>query len=133
MIYYKGQTRLVNPPKDVGNYTVQINLKNSYIKQYYIDGVSTFEFTIERATIKNDWNMGTKPPSLKLNAGEKACISYEYCNASGNPVSLSMIRDNPGNYAVRAVIKSSALKNYTFKDASGNDVAYTDWVNFTVK
>ena len=132
LIYYKGQTRLVNPPKDVGNYTVQINLKNSYIKQYYIDGVSTFEFTIERATIKNDWNMGTKPPSLKLNAGEKACISYEYCNASGNPVSLSMIRDNPGNYSVRAVIKSSALKNYTFKDASGNDVAYTDWVNFTV-
>ena len=124
--YYKGTLRQVNPPKDVGSYTAQISLKSEYANDYYIDGITSFEYKIERAVIAIDWNNGTKPPALKITQDQKACISYEYIDSAGNTLGFSGL--TKGAYKVRAVIKSASTKNYIFD----NDLTYTDWVEFTV-
>ena len=124
--YYKGTLRQVNPPKDVGSYTAQISLKSEYANDYYIDGITSFDYKIERAVIAIDWNNGTKPPALKITQDQKACISYEYIDSAGNTLGFSGL--TKGAYKVRAVIKSASTKNYIFD----NDLTYTDWVEFTV-
>ncbi|MDE6411549.1 MAG: hypothetical protein K2L02_03315 [Clostridia bacterium] len=126
IVYYKGLVKQANPPKDVGTYRAQIKLKSAYEEDYYIDGDSTFEFTIDKAVIKIDWDNGSLPPALKVKGDQALCITYEYTDSSGDTVGFSTLRTTPGTYSVRAVIKSASQKNYIFD----NDNTETEWKTF---
>ncbi|MDE6411118.1 MAG: hypothetical protein K2L02_01080, partial [Clostridia bacterium] len=124
--YYKGDIRQNNVPKDVGRYTAQISLKSEYTNDYYIEGISSFAYTINSATIAINWKTETKPPVLKITQEQKTYVSYEYIDNAGNAIAFGDLSE--GTYRVRAVINSAGTRNYIFD----NNLTYTDWVSFTV-
>ncbi|MDE6411874.1 MAG: hypothetical protein K2L02_05015 [Clostridia bacterium] len=124
--YYRGMVRILGAPTDPGNYTAQLSLKTRYAERFYIDGTTSFDFKIERATIVPNWNENVKPPVLNLTENQAQYVTYEYRNADGDTIAFNSLR-RPGTYAVAAKIRDTS--KYIFD----NGTAYTEWKEFTVR
>ena len=127
-----GTTPLSSAPTNVGDYRVEIKLKDS-VSGFYLagdnassDGVVVIEYTIKKMQVHNDeWNTLHNPPSLKVTAKEMKGIKHEYADMNGNMLQFSDLK--AGNtYKVRAVIADK--NNYVFAD----DTTETEWQEFTV-
>ena len=137
IVYYdrEGVTPLSEIPTNVGQYRVEIRIKDG-VSGYYLtggnvsNGTAVIEYEIVERIIDNStWINTQKPPSLKVTFAEIQGLLYEYADMDGNILTFSQLR--PGNtYKVRALVKDR--NNYKFKNDFDGNYYETDWVEFSV-
>ncbi|MBD5100790.1 MAG: hypothetical protein HDT29_05975 [Clostridiales bacterium] len=131
--YYdkNGTTPLASAPTNVGDYRVEIKIKDS-VSGYYLAGdnvesdVAIIEYSIAQMQIDSSkWNTSHNPPSLGVTAKEMQGIKHEYADMDDNPLQFSDLKAG-NSYKVRAVITDK--NNYVFADGTTE----TEWQEFTV-
>ncbi|MDE6210530.1 MAG: hypothetical protein K2G42_00980, partial [Clostridia bacterium] len=127
LTYYDGYTRLATAPTEVGNYRVEISLKNAFIDRYQIDGDYEFDYAIVKAQIAVEWNDNIKPPTLKLKYGQINGVEYEIVDADDNVVAYNELVAGR-TYRIRGKIKDDQLNNFIFADGT----TQTEWKEFSV-
>ncbi len=137
IVYYdrEGVTPLSEIPTNVGQYRVEIRIKDG-VSGYYLtggnvsNGTAVIEYEIVERIIDNStWINTQKPPSLKVTFAEIQGLLYEYADMDGNILAFKDLK--PGNtYKVRALVKDR--NNYKFKNDFDGNYYETDWVEFSV-
>ena len=118
---------LTGIPKEVGKYTVKIELKPE-LNGYFIGGDDEWEIEIVARIINESWNTTSKPPRLNINKTELGMIDYEFMDSEGNIVSYEQVKSKAGDYKVRGKIKSEYANNCGF--TSGSE---TGWQSFKLE
>ncbi|MDE5755949.1 MAG: hypothetical protein K2I23_02545 [Clostridia bacterium] len=127
LTYYDGYTKLSAAPSEVGQYRVEVSLKNTYIDKYEIEGDYEFDYEIVKAKISTDWNDNAKPPVLKLTYGQINGVEYEIIDGGENLIEYKDLKVGV-TYKIRARIKDNQLNHFIFVD----DTIETDWHEFSI-
>ncbi len=125
--YDVNDNELTSIPKEVGKYTVKIELKPE-LNGYFIGGDDEWEIEIVARIINESWNTTSKPPRLNINKTELGMIEYEFMDSEGNIISYEQMKSKAGDYKVRAKIKSEYANNCSF--TSGSE---TGWQSFKLE
>ncbi|MDE7329443.1 MAG: hypothetical protein K2N57_06875 [Clostridia bacterium] len=135
LTYFKedGYTMLSGAPVECGTYWVEITLKSTYANKYYIEGTTSYQFTIVPAEITPEWINTARPPVLKLEYGQIYALEYTIIDENGNEV--TNINDIQADkvYQIKATIKEDYRNNIQFSIADGYGSVYdTDYYTFSL-
>ncbi len=135
LTYFKedGYTMLSGAPVESGTYWVEITLKSTYADKYYIEGTTSYQFTIVPAEITPEWINTARPPVLKLEYGQIYALEYTIIDENGNEVTNVNDIEADKVYQIKATIKEAYRNNIQFSIADGYGSVYdTDYYTFSL-
>ncbi|MDE6189303.1 MAG: hypothetical protein K2G37_03345, partial [Clostridia bacterium] len=135
LTYFKedGYTMLSGAPVESGTYWVEITLKSTYADKYYIEGTTSYQFTIVPAEITPEWINTARPPVLKLEYGQIYALEYTIIDENGNEVTNVNDIQADKVYQIKATIKDAYRNNIQFSIADGYGSVYdTDYYTFSL-
>ncbi|MDE5896609.1 MAG: hypothetical protein K2H43_02205, partial [Clostridia bacterium] len=110
--------------KDAGKYKVIARINGNFKWKDSKDKADViFEFEVQKAQVKAEWDTTGERPVLSIPEGFEEYVEYEYRDEKGNVVAEKNLKKGV-SYTVTAKVKATEEKNveFLFTDLDGNEV-----------